>query len=198
MTAPANLARVVVIGTSSSGKSTFARRLASVLGTQHVELDALYWGAGSTPQPDFQQKVLATADQPRWVMDGNYSAVRDIIWRRCTAIVWLDYSFARVLSRALRRTLRRVVTGERLYAGNRETIGSALFDPEGIPWWVVRTHRKRRREFPELLGRPEYSHATVIQFHTPAAAEAYLRAVSAGSVPARAEEDAAQPSAGQG
>lgn len=122
----------------------------------------------------------------------------DIIWHRCTAIVWLDYSFARVLSRALRRTVRRVVTGERLYAGNRETIGSALFDPEGIPWWVVRTYRKRRREFPELLGRPEYGHATVIQFHTPAAAQAYLAAVSAGSGPARVEGDAAPPPAGQG
>lgn len=112
-------------------------------------------------------------------MDGNYSAVRDIIWRRSTAIVWLDYSFARVFSRALRRTVRRVVTGERLYAGNRETIGNALFDTEGILWWVVRTHRKRRREFPDLLRRPEYGDATVIQFRAPAEAEAFLARTSA-------------------
>ncbi len=166
---------MVVVGTSCSGKSTFGRRLGSILGTPYFELDALHWGPGWTKRPDFQQKVLAAAQLPRWVIDGNYSAVRDVIWRRCTAIVWLDYSFPRVFSRAIRRTVRRVVTGERLYGGdNRETIRSAVFDREGIPWWVIRTHGRRRREYPELLRRPEYGHATVIQFHRPAAAEAFL------------------------
>jgi hypothetical protein len=130
-------------------------------------------------RPDFQQEVLAAARQPRWVIDGNYSGVRDVLWRRCTAIVWLDYSFARVFSRALRRTMRRVVMGERLYGGNRETIGNALLDAEAPLWLVVRTHGKRRREFPELFGRPEYRHARVIQIRAPAAAETFLAETSA-------------------
>ena len=106
-------------------------------------------------------------------------------WRRCTAIVWLDYSFARVLSQALRRTIRRVVMGERLYGSNRETIGNALFDAEAPLWLVVRTYGKRRREFPELFRRPEYRHATVIQLHAPAAAETFL-----AEARARAEQPA--------
>jgi adenylate kinase family enzyme/8-oxo-dGTP pyrophosphatase MutT (NUDIX family) len=171
---PPDLSRVVVVGTSCSGKTTLARRLAGILGAQHVELDALYWGREWTPRLDFPKAVSAAVQQERWVIDGNYSAVRDLIWRRCTAIVWLDYSFARVFSRALRRTARRVVTGERLYGGNPETIRNALFDRDGILWWVVRTHAKRRREFLELLRRSEYRHSTLIQFQTPAAAEAFL------------------------
>jgi len=82
----------------------------------------------------------------------------------------------------LRRTARRIVTGERLYAGNRETIRGALLDPTGIPWWVLRTYWKRRREFPELFRRPAYTHATVIHFKAPAAAGAFLAACS-GSDP---------------
>ena len=169
-----DLSRVVAIGTSSSGKTTFARRLAEALGSQHVELDALYWGPGWTPRPNFQPDVAAAVQRERWVIDGNYTAVRDLVWRRCTAIVWLDYSFARVFTQALRRTARRVVTGERLYGGNRETIRMALLDRDGIPWWVVRTYAKRRREFPALFQRPEYRHAIVIQLRSPAAAEAFL------------------------
>jgi putative acetyltransferase len=169
-----NLTRVVVVGTSCAGKTNFARRLASILGTQEIELDALYWGPGWIPRPDFREAVLAAAQHARWVIDGNYSGVRDIVWRRCTSIVWLDYSFARVFSRALRRTARRVVTGERLYGGNRETIGSAFFDREAPLWLVVRTHRMRRREFPELFRRPEYGHASVTRLGTPAAAETFL------------------------
>ena len=39
----ADLTRVVVVGTTCSGKTTYAGRLARALGAQHVELDALYW-----------------------------------------------------------------------------------------------------------------------------------------------------------
>jgi hypothetical protein len=88
--------------------------------------------------------VLVAVEQPHWVVDGNYAAVRDIIWPR-----------------------------------NRETIANALFDPTGIPWWVIRTHAKRRRDYPALLRRPAYSHATVIQLRTPAAAEAFVAATRA-------------------
>ena len=173
-TSALNLTRVVVVGTSCSGKTTLARRLARSLGARHVELDSLYWGPRWTRRPDFEQEVRAAAQQPRWVIDGNYSGVRDIIWRRCTSIVWLDYTFTRVFSRALRRTMRRVVMGARLYGGNRETIGNMLFDAEAPLWLVIRTHAKRHREFPELFRRPEYCHATVIQLRAPAAAETFL------------------------
>jgi adenylate kinase family enzyme len=169
----------VVVGTSCSGKTTFARRLANKLGTQGIELDSLYWGSGWTPRPDFEQNVLATVRQPRWVIDGNYSRVRHVIWRRSTAIVWLDYSFARVFSRAVRRTVRRIVLRERLYGGNRETIPAALFDVEAPLWLVVRTHGKRRREFPRLFGLAEYRHAAVIRLRTPGAAEEFLAGTTA-------------------
>ena len=169
-----NLARVVVIGTSSVGKTTFAGRLASRLGTRAVELDSLYWGPGWTPRPDFREAVVAAAQQPRWVIDGNYSSVRDIVWRHCTSIVWLDYSFARVFARALRRTARRIVTSEPLYGANRETMRGAFFDPEAPPCLVLRTHARRRREFPVLFRRSEYAHAGVTWLGTPAAAETFL------------------------
>jgi adenylate kinase family enzyme len=44
------MARVVVIGTSCVGKTTFARSLAHVLSCPHVELDALHWQPNWTPQ----------------------------------------------------------------------------------------------------------------------------------------------------
>lgn len=178
---PLNLSRVVVVGTSCAGKTTLARRLSRILASEHVELDSLYWGPEWTPRPDFIQNVQAIVQRTRWVIDGNYSAVRDIIWQQSSAIVWLDYSFARVFSQALRRTAWRIMARERLHAGNRETFRNALFATDGILRWVIRTHGRRRREFPEFLKRPEYGHAAVIQLDRPVAAEAFLVEVSARS-----------------
>ena len=38
--------RTSVVGSSGSGKSTVARRLADILGVPYVELDAIHWRPG--------------------------------------------------------------------------------------------------------------------------------------------------------
>jgi adenylate kinase family enzyme len=187
---PAALDRVVVVGTSGSGKSTFARRLAERLRTRCVELDALYWGPEWTPRIDFEQQVLHAVQEPRWVIDGNYALVRDLVWRRSTAIVWLDYSFFRVFSQAFRRTARRVVLRERLYGDNRETFYGTFFDIDSPLWLVARTHSRRRREYSLLLDRPEYIDVTVVRLQAPGAADDFLSDIEYDSkadrrVPAR-------------
>jgi hypothetical protein len=172
-----DLSRLVVVGTSCSGKTTFARRLAGELGTRHIELDTLYWGPQWTPQANFDQRVRLLVQNPDWVIDGNYSTVRDVIWRRATALVWLDYPFFQVLLRALRRTSGRVVSRERLYGNNQETVQGAVFDLDAPIWLVVRTHRRRRREFPALFNAPQYRHMQVIRLHSRTGADKMLSEV---------------------
>jgi len=143
------LARVVVVGSSCSGKTTFARELAAVLGSPHVELDALHWGPEwvPKPKPEFARLTDAATAAPRWVVDGNYRIVREIVWPRATSIVWLNLAFATVFARALRRTMRRSLSGEELYAGNRESLGRAFVSRESILLWVLQTYGRRQREF---------------------------------------------------
>lgn len=66
--------RVLVIGCSGSGKSTFTRRLAALTGLPQVSLDALYWQPGwIEPNPsEFIARVRDAAAQPSWIMDGGY------------------------------------------------------------------------------------------------------------------------------
>jgi len=78
--------------------------------------------------------------------------------------------------------------GRDKHHGQVQTIGNRVFDTGGVLWWAVRTHGKRRHEFPDLLRRREYSHATVVQLHAPAAAEAFLEEASV-----RTEEGAHDP-----
>ncbi|MDE2841397.1 MAG: AAA family ATPase, partial [Chloroflexota bacterium] len=51
--------RVVVVGTSCSGKTTLARQLSRALGAPHIELDAIHWKPNwqSRPAEEFRQLV---------------------------------------------------------------------------------------------------------------------------------------------
>jgi adenylate kinase family enzyme len=155
------LDRVVVVGTSCCGKTDFARRLAQALHSQHVELDELFWGPNWTPKPsaDFRRMVELAATGPHWVADGNYGSVRD--------------SLATVLIRGLRRTIRRIISREPLFAGNRESIRRAFFARDSILLWVITTYHRRRKDY-ESLRSNEFRELHWIEFRRPAEAEAFL------------------------
>src|ERR1700745_962235 len=84
--------RVSVVGNSGSGKSTLARELAASLGVPHLELDSVFHQPGWEPLPrdKFQRFVTERTSEDGWVIDGNYSAVRPIVWARADTVVWLD------------------------------------------------------------------------------------------------------------
>jgi len=148
--------RINVVGTSSSGKTTFARELARRLDLPYLELDALHWEPGwAEASPEVMRGRVAAAIEPgAWVVDGNYSVVRDLVWDRADAVVWLDFPLRTILWRYLRRTYRRVRTGEELWAGtgNRERLSMHLLRRDGLLWWILGTYRRRRRDYPRLLA----------------------------------------------
>ena len=176
------LARVVVVGCSGSGKSTFARALAAALGAPCVHLDALYWAPQWQPRPE--SEFLRLADEatsgPAWVVDGNYRRVRPIVWPRATDVVWLNYGFPRVFGRVLARTVRRAWTGEVLYSGNRESLRRSFLSRESILWWTMTQFGRYRREYAALMSDGATAHASWHELHTPRDSEALLRSLGSG------------------
>lgn len=178
--------RVAVVGTTGSGKSTLAAALASLLGVPHVELDALAWGPAwvQVPHDLFRARLEKATRGDGWVVDGNYSRARDLVWPRAEMVVWLDYPLRTVLGQLLRRTLRRVLAHEELWSGNRETLRTALFSRDAILIWALKTYWRRRREYPELLSRPEHAHLQVVRHRSPRAAARWLAALRGSGIPA--------------
>ena len=74
--------KINVIGCSGSGKSTFARQLASLYAVPYIEMDALHWQKNWQPATDEQlYKKLSQALQNApngWVLDGNYTRTQPI------------------------------------------------------------------------------------------------------------------------
>lgn len=126
--------------------------------------------------PVFRAKVASVVAGEEWVIDGGYSAVRDLIWPRADTVVWLDYPLAVILPRLVARIVARIRDGTELWpgTGNRETI-RGQFSRDQLVWFAIRTHRGRRRRIKEMVARPEYAHLLVHHFTRPYEAERWLR-----------------------
>ena len=156
--------RVTVSGTSGSGKTTFARKLAAAIGARHIDLDAINWQPNwhdlhrNEPE-EFQRRVAAAAAEDAWVSCGNYSKVRPIILARATHAVWLDYPRWIVMTRVFRRSLHRAWTGQELWpgTGNTETFARWL-DKEHPIRWAWDTWAQRRARIAAEMADPALAH----------------------------------------
>ena len=159
--------RVSVVGNSGSGKSTLARELAASLGVPHLELDSVYHQPGWEPRPveEFQRLVAARTSEDGWVIDGNYSAVQPIVWARADTVVWLDLPKRLVMGRVTWRTVRRAVTRQELWNGNREPLSNFLsWVPEkSVISWAWHSHTKYRTRYVAAAADPANAHIRFIR-----------------------------------
>lgn len=172
--------RVAVVGSSGSGKSTFARRLGEALGLPVIELDAINWQAGwrdlNTHDPgEFVRRVEAAVAGEAWVTDGNYGRVLPTILPRATDIVWLDYGRQVIMPRVLRRSFLRSLSRKEIWpgTGNVETWRSWL-DREHPIRWAWDTFKLRRARYEEAFADQRLSHVAVHRLRHPREAEALL------------------------
>ena len=168
--------RINVTGNTGSGKTSLARRISHRLGIPHVELDAIRHGPDWTETPDeiFRDRVSLALSGEAWVVDGNYSVVRDVVWPQAQMIVWLDYPLRTAMWRLVWRTLRRSFTREELWNGNRESFRKSFLSRESILLWLLQTYRCKRREYPALVRRPEYAHLAMVRLRSPSETEQWL------------------------
>ncbi|MFJ9431289.1 adenylate kinase [Streptomyces sp. NPDC101490] len=167
--------RILVVGVTGAGKSTLARTLGARLGLPHHEMDALYYdGPGWAVNPRLAEAVSGLAAGPRWIVDSLGSpGVRDPLWERADTVVWLDYPRRVVMPRVLRRSLRRSLTREVLFGGNRETWKDWL-SREHPARWSWSQHGARHREIGRLVRDPRFAPLDTLRFGRPGDTASWL------------------------
>lgn len=176
---------VSVVGNSGSGKSTLARELALRLGVAHVELDALYHGPGWT-EPDaeiFRQRVHEALESAAdgWVCCGNYSiALEPVIWPSADTVVVLDLPKRTVMRRVVGRTVRRVLSREELWNGNREPLRNLYaWDPHrNIIRWAWVRHDVYRDRYRRAAGDPTWEHLDFVVLTSPGEMDEFVATVT--------------------
>lgn len=87
--------KILIVGVSASGKSTFARKLAEKTKLPLVLVDAIMWKPNWEYIGDAETaKALEEASaQPEWIIEGYIvKEARSVVLERADSIIYLDYS----------------------------------------------------------------------------------------------------------
>ncbi len=176
--------KVNVIGTSGSGKSTFAKRLAQKLNTPRLEMDAIFWGKDWywPSDEEFFANLEARLAVSAWVLDGNYTRTIPVKWREVDTLIWIDFSFKRTLFQAIKRAVTRASKRQELWpnTGNRESF-KKLFSKDSIVLWTLKTYRKNKTKYVAIKNNPAYQHISFIRLTSPKECELFLDTLESAS-----------------
>lgn len=177
--------RIHIIGQGGSGKTSLAAEIGTRLGLPHTELDSIFWHLDwqHSPPGKFESQVEEIVAGDAWVLDGNYSRTRHIIWKRVETVVWLDFSLLLCLWRLLWRTSLRVLSKEMLWGTNRETFRSAFLSRDALFLYVIKTHKSRRETYERLVSSPAFSHIHFMRLKSPAQLRRWLDRISSEKLP---------------
>lgn len=86
--------KILILGCSGSGKSTFARKLQKLTGLPLIHLDNIWWKPDRThiSRDAFDRKLDEIIDTDCWIMDGDYSRTYEKRIAACDTIFFLDFS----------------------------------------------------------------------------------------------------------
>lgn len=169
--------RVVVLGSSGAGKSTFSRQLGALLGLPVIHLDAHFWRTGWVEpiRKDWAAQQLDLIQAPRWIMDGNYGGTLAIRLGVADTIIFIDLPHTLCLWRVLKRRV--------MYHG-RSRPDMPAGCPEAIDWEFIRwTWRYPYDKRPMLLRKLAALRATkqIIELRSTRAVKQFLEKQKAQS-----------------
>jgi adenylate kinase family enzyme/tetratricopeptide (TPR) repeat protein len=144
--------RIVIVGPPGSGKTAMAQQLAQQLGWPRAELDTLCWSSGWKPVPTeaFREQTLQALRGETWVVDGNHSEVRDIVWGRADLLVWLNYSPWQAVGQRIMQLLQEI--GHRDEPKDQQPGAPASRSRDSVFVKLIRTFHRRQEEYPVTLS----------------------------------------------
>lgn len=162
--------RIMVIGCSASGKSTFARRLGKITGLPVTHLDNLFWKSGwiEEDREVFLRKQQAAIDTERWIIDGHYKSTMEMRLERADLIFMYDISrFARITG-----YLRRLISN---WGKSRPDITAGCNEKLDFEFIKYIWNFDKTQLTPALEIISNYPDVKLITFHSRRQADLFLK-----------------------
>lgn len=165
--------KIMLIGSSGSGKSTFSRELGEILNLPVYHLDAYFWRPGwvQTSHEEWVDFNRSLVTKEAWIIDGYYGRTLDIRLQAADVVIFFDLSPIITTYRVLKRRIQ-------YHGKTRPDLNEGC--PESIDWeflkygWNFR--RDKRPGIMEKLN--SYSSTTkIIIIRKPKEASLMLQAI---------------------
>lgn len=169
-----NMKKILVLGCCGAGKSTFSKKLQTILKLPLIHLDSHYHKPNWVePEKEEWEKVLKQIlSQESFIMDGTYLESLDERINKSDTIIYLDYSLIKCFFRVIKRVL--IDFGKKrsdMAPGCKEE-----FDLEFL-WWVLTFNNKFRKEIIQKLNSVK-NKKNVSIFKTDKHADKFLAQIS--------------------
>ena len=101
--------KIIVIGCSGAGKSTFAKQFAQIVGLPLYHLDNIYWLPDTThlERPVFIKKQKEIMKNECWIIDGNYRKTIKYRIEKCELAFFFDIPVEICIDGVLKRDKKR-------------------------------------------------------------------------------------------
>lgn len=143
--------RILIIGNTGAGKTTFARELSQKLTLPLVHLDKLYWCGHweHHNREDFDRLLQAELEKSEWIIDGNYNRTLPHRLKYCDTVFFFDFSPLACLWGITKRVIQN-------YGKTREDMGGECpeyFDKKKIELYknLFKYNKNNRARYYEML-----------------------------------------------
>lgn len=162
--------RVLIIGSSGAGKSTFAGKLGEKTKIEVVHLDKIHWRPNWVePSKDEWRAIVAEAiKRDSWIMDGNYSGTIEMRVASCDTVIFLDMPRLVCIYRILKRVAK-------YYGKNRPDMAEGC--REQFDWkflvWVWNYPNRSKPKIEKILDEHQ-DEKTIVRLKSKQAVENFL------------------------
>lgn len=170
-----NFDKIIILGSSCSGKTTLGKRLAILNHAKAIDLDDLNWLPGWKSRPTNEMIAILEKKiwgEKKWIISGNYRGTHSVTMPKATCVIWLDFRLSLILWRMVNRTLKRIISQEEICNGNKETFYGTFIDKDNLFSYTLRTYSRRKKQFSQLSE--VYPHLEIFRISSPKKLEEFI------------------------
>jgi adenylate kinase family enzyme len=165
--------RLLVVGYSSSGKSTFSKRLAKHYHIPVLHIDTIYFGPNWVERENHkvEEEIRDFMNQPSWVIDGQYRKLAQERFDQADQIFIFDFNRFKCLYGAIKRRIK-------YHNQSRDTIADGCkerLNPSFI-WWILCSGRTKKSKDLLKSYKTQYKDKVVV-FKSRKQVDHYLKSI---------------------
>lgn len=165
--------KILVIGNSGSGKTTFAKTLAEKTNFPLIHLDKLFWCGNweHVTREEFDNFLQIELEKEKWIIDGDFSRTMNHRFQYADTVFYLDFSTFACLWGATVRVFKS-------FGKTRDDMGGncpEYFDKQKISLYksIIFYNKVRRKECYHLIS--QFTNKNIIIFKNRRQVKKYIK-----------------------